>query len=216
MPLKSYLIRGIWRLLLVALLSYGYSGRAAEEDDVSAVTNQPALKVDVRANVEGAFMPYRYAFVTAGSDKYTFLVPDRYRVDPSDPASVKLISPDCSCFIVIGVRGAGVLPRGHMTPESLRAYVSDHYFDVTIKGDEVVSAGGNSAPALDFNWKAVAGITRSTRTAFIPTANGTLEFTLTTSPEQFPEGLNQLNLVMLTFRTSSNGRFNYVIGSNQP
>jgi hypothetical protein len=59
-------------------------------------------------------------------------------------------------------------------------------------------------------------ITRTTRTAFFPTASGMLEFTLTTSPEKFQMGLNELNLVMLTFRAGINGRFDYVIGSNQP
>jgi len=69
---------------------------------------------------------------------------------------------------------------------------------------------------VDFNWKADKEIARSTRTAFFPTATGNLEFTLTTSPENFQAGLNELNLVMLTFRTGVDGRFDYVIGSNKP
>ena len=203
-------------LLAVALLGIEFSASAAESEEATvASTNQLAMSVAVHAKVEGSFMPYRYAFITAGSAKYTFLVPDRYRVDSSNPAKVKLISPDCSCFIVVGLSSGG--EAGSVsTAETLRDYVIKNYYEVQFLGDQVVCASGQCAPGVDFNWKADMDITRSTRTVFFPTANGTLEFTLTTSPEKFQSGLNELNLVMLTFRTGINGRFDYVIGSNQP
>ena len=193
-----------------------FRASAAEPEDAAvAPTNQPAMSVAVHAKVEGSSTPYRYAFITAGSAKYTFLVPDRYRVDSSDPTKVKLISPDCSCFIAVGI-GSSSAMGGAKTLESLRAHVNEHYSDVRFLADQVVCANGQCVPGVDFNWKADMDITRTTRTAFFPTANGTLEFTLTTSPEKFQMGLNELNLVMLTFRTGVNGRFDYVIGSNQP
>lgn len=69
---------------------------------------------------------------------------------------------------------------------------------------------------VDFTWKADSDITRTTRTAVFPAVTGLLEFTVTTSPEKFQTGLNELNLVMLTFRTGIIRRFDYVIGSNKP
>jgi hypothetical protein len=203
-------------LLFAALLSVVFRGSAAEiESSAPATTNQPAMSVDVRANVEGSFMPYRYAFITVGSAKYTFLVPDRYRVDASDPRKVKLISPDCSCFIVVGISNEESV-AGPKTAETLREHVREHYLNAEFLGDQVVCANGRCVPGVDFNWKADKEIARSTRTAFFPTATGNLEFTLTTSPENFQAGLNELNLVMLTFRTGVDGRFDYVIGSNKP
>lgn len=205
-------------LLLPVAVMFGLASRthAAEGGDAAvAATNQPAMSVDVHAKVEGSFMPYRYAFVTAGSDKYTFLVPDRYRVDSSNPTKVKLISPDCSCFIVVGIN-SGDSVSGVRTAEALRGYVITNYFDVEFLADQVVCAAGMTAPGVDFNWKADSDIIRTARTAFFPTATGMLEFTLNTSPEQFQMGLNELNLVMLTFRTGINGRFDYVIGSDKP
>lgn len=160
-------------------------------------------------------MPYRYAFVTAGSAKYTFLVPDRYRVDSSAPDKVKLISPDSSCFISVGVSTGGALASINSS-EALRAFVNTNYSDVEFLGDQTVCAGGMIAPGVDFNWKADSDIVRRSRTAFFPTTTKTLEFTLTTSPEKFQSGLNEMNLVMLTFRTGINGRFDYVIGSDKP
>jgi hypothetical protein len=204
-------------VLSVAVSSgFGVQTHAADTADTAiAVTNQPALSVDVHAKVEGSFMPYRYAFVTAGMAKYTFLVPDRYRVDSSDPAKVKLISPDNACFITVGVSTGGAISSINSS-ETLRAFANTNYSDVEFLADQTVCAGGMIAPGVDFNWKADADIIRRTRTAFFPTTTGLLEFTLTTSPEKFQAGLNEMNLVMLTFRTGINGRFDYVIGSNKP
>lgn len=216
MPRNLFLSGRNLLLHATVILGVVFRASAAETEDAAvAPTNQPAMSVAVHAKVEGSFLPYRYAFITAGSAKYTFLVPDRYRVDSSDPTKVKLISPDCSCFIVVGI-GSGGSVGSARTAETLREYARDHYSDVQFLGDQVVCANGQCVPGVDFNWKADMDITRSTRTAFFPTANGTLEFTLTTSPEKFQMGLNELNLVMLTFRTGVNGRFDYVIGSNQP
>jgi hypothetical protein len=200
---------------IAIMLGIGFQAFADETARDIATTNQPAMSVSVHAKIEGSFMPYRYAFITAGAAKFTFLVPDRYRVDSSDPTNVKLISPDCSCFIVVGIRN-GESVRSVTSVETLHNYVNEHYLDVQFLGDQTVSVGGQTAPGVDFNWKADQDIIRTTRTSFFPTATGMLEFTLTTSPDKFQTGLNELNLVMLTFRTGINGRFDYVIGSNQP
>ena len=85
-------------------------------------------------------MPYRYAFVTAGSAKYTFLVPDRYRVDSSDPAKVKLNSPDCARIIAVGFNSGGAA-GGVRSAEGLREFVNKHYTDVEFLADQVVCAG---------------------------------------------------------------------------
>jgi len=190
--------------------------RAVEvAESQASATNALALKVDVRRNVEGSFLAYRYAFLTSGQDKFTFLVPETYRVDTSDPAKIKLASQDFSCLIVMGLGGG--LPLGvKMEADVLRARVLTNYTDVTIRSEPTVCANGQSAPAVDFTWKTDSGLTRVTRTMFIPTTGGLMEFTLTASPETFDSGLRELNLIMLTFRSGVDGKFDYVTGSMNP
>jgi len=201
----------------VAFLSALTLAQAQEATPTSepASTNQPPLKVDVRRHVEGTFNPYRLAFVTSGAEKFTFLVPEGYRVDTSDPLKVKLASPDFSCLIVLGVSGE-FAAGAKMEKEALRTRVLENYRDVVIQSEQTVCANSQTAPALDFTWKADAEVTRMTRTTFIPTAGGLMEFTITASPDKFEASLAELNLVMLTFRSSSNGKFDYVIGSKYP
>lgn len=208
--------------LVFCLATTAFSGRAQENNKEAigveaerGVTNQPALKVDVRRNIEGTFIPYRYAFVTAGAEKHTFLVPESYRVDTSDPTRIKLASQDFSAMITLGLVG-GFPPGAKMSEGVLRERVLANYSEATINLEQSINALGQFAPAVDFTWKADSSITRKTRIICVPTASGLMEFNLTASPEKFDACLPELNLVMLTFRSSSNGKFDYVVGSKYP
>jgi hypothetical protein len=206
-------------MLVTFVFSMTVVTRAQESKDSeveNSVTNKPAMKVDVRANVEGTFMPYRYAFVTSGLEKFTFLVPDAYRVDTSDPAKVKMASPDYSVMIIVGMDSSELPAGSKLDAEGLRARVLANYPEALIKSEQTTGANGQTAPALDFSWKTTSGLTRVSRTTFLPSTVGLIEFTLTASPEKFEASLSELNLIMLTFRSSKNGKFDYVIGSKYP
>ena len=180
-----------------------------------AGTNQPAFSVDVRRNIEGTYVPYRYAFVTCGSEKYTFLVPESYRVDTSDPAKVKLASADFSGMITLGL-ARDVVPGTKMDAEALQVRVLASYPEATINSQQTTCANGQAVPTLDYSWKSHTGVIRKSRTTYVPVAGGLMEFTLSASPDKFESGLAELNLVLMTFRTSSTGKFDYVVGSKFP
>lgn len=208
---------GVLLGFLAAFSSLPMPAAPADEppETQEAAPNRPVLKVDVRRDVETNYVPYRCAFITAGQEKFTFLVPEGYRVDTSDAAKVKLASPDFSGLIVLGISSG--FPAGtKLEAETLRAWVVTNYSEVTIRGEKVVGANGQTGPALDFIWKTDSGVTRLTRTSFLPTAAGLMEFTVTASPEKFEASLHELNLVMLTFRSGVNGKFDYIIGSKYP
>lgn len=188
----------------------------SEPELENSVTNKVSLKVDVRRNVEGSYMPYRFAFITSGFERFTFLIPEDYRVDTSDLTKVKLSSPDYTGLIVVGVEAEGSAPGSKMDAGALRVRVLNLYPEAVIKSEDTAAANGQSAPAIDFCWKTPSGITRMTRTTFVPTSVGLMEFTLTASPEKFEAGLREFNLVMLTFRSGVNGKFDYVVGSKLP
>jgi hypothetical protein len=212
LPCVVKLFFGVLCLLPVT----GLSQTAPEETPTATVTNTPAMAVDVRRGVAGSDMPYRYAFISVGKEKYTFLVPEGYRVDTSDPLKVKLASPDYSSLITLGLFSSSTGGASKMDAETLHAHVLAHHPNATIKSGQTVCVNGETAPALDYIWKTESGITRAARTAFISTSSGLLEFTISASPDQFEAGLAQLNLIALTFRTGSNGKFDYVIGSKYP
>ncbi len=206
--------------ILAALLLAGtlvaHAEQLEEPGSENTATNQTVLSVDVRRNVEGTYIPYRFAFITSGLEKFTFLIPEGYRVDTTDPTKIKLASPDYSAMIIVGVAG-GSLPAGvKFDAPTLRAKVMAGYPEAVIKEEHSASANEQSAACIDFSWKTESGITRMTRTTFIPTTVGLMEFTLTASPETYEASVREFNLVMLTFRSGANGKFNYVIGSKLP
>jgi hypothetical protein len=184
-----------------------------ESKSENVTTNQAPLSVDVRQNVEDSFTPYRYAFVTAGQERYTFLVPDGFRVDGSDPAKVKLISPDYSCVITLGLAGAALPAGAKVSIETIRARIMAGHPSATVTTEHTICADGQTAPALDFVWTGDAGLNRNSRTALVPTAGGLVEFNVTTSPDRFQASLAHFNLVLLTFCRGSDGKFEYVKGS---
>jgi hypothetical protein len=210
---------GFAEILGVLLLAGTLAAQAQQPEEAgpeNTATNQTVLSVDVRRNVEGTYIPYRFAFITSGLEKFTFLIPEGYRVDTTDPTKIKLASPDYSGMIIVGVSGSS-LPAGvKLEAAALRAKVMAGYPEAVIKEEHSASANEQSAACIDFSWKTESGITRMTRTTFIPTTVGLMEFTLTASPETFEASVRELNLVMLTFRSGTNGKFNYVIGSKLP
>ncbi len=213
---KSY-SAGIAKLFWWALCASPVTGlNQAATEDPTAATNTPPIAVDVRRGVAGSDIPYRYAFISIGKEKYTFLVPEGYRLDTSDPLKIKLASPDYSSLIILGFSPNSGNASAKMDAEALQAHVLAQHADATIKSGQTVCANGETAPALDYVWKTESGITRAARTAFFSTSSGLMEFTISTSPDQFDAGLAQLNLIALTFRTGSNGKFDYVIGSKYP
>ncbi len=180
-------------------------------DSSLAITNQPTLAVDVHQRVEDSYLPYRYAFVTAGTAKYTFLVPDSYRVQSSDPSRLKIVSSDLTCMITLSPANGATGNN-----EVLCAKVNSDYPNAEIVLEHEVSAINHVSPAVDYTWKPTPELTRKGRMTLIPVAGGLMEFSLVASPEKFEEGVRELNLILQTFRGSTNGQFEYVKGSKFP
>ena len=89
------------------------------------------------------------------------------------------------------------------------------YPEATINGQQTTCANGQAVPSADFSRKSHTGVTRKSRTTYVPVTGGLMEFRFRRA-DSFETSLQQLNLVLMTFRTSSNGKFDYVIGSKFP
>lgn len=207
---RHFFITGMAMMLAGSALA-AEIGDASEE---ASVTNRPVLAVNVRSNVEGTYMPYRYAFLSCGLERFTFLVPDAYKVDTADPACVKLFSPDYKVLISVGLPADSIIGKVEMA--ALKKRVMENYPEAVIKLEHALATSDASSPALDFTWKASGEITRRTRTTLIPTTAGVMEFTMTSSPEKFTAGARELDWVLMTFRSGRDGKFDYVVGSKTP
>jgi hypothetical protein len=186
-----------------------FSGRAFSseiEATEAAQTNQvQKVSVDVRKNLQGSLAAIRYAFITVGSVKHSFIVPEGYRADTSHPRQVILIREDLEAFITVAFEDA-VYPN---TPELLRQHISQRFAGAEIFSENASCMAGVCSPAVDFRWKASGGIRRVSREGFFPTASAVIKMALTSSPQRFDSTVADYNMVLQTFRTSTNGKFDF-------
>ena len=148
--------------------------------------------------------PLTRAHLTCGAKRFTFVVPEGYRVDAADPERVVMVSSNFSCFITLR---AAAFPCGDNAPESqaCKDRLLETYPGATITEEFALCAGGAMGPAFDLQSKTTKGVKQARRVAFIPCLGGALEFCLSTTPEQFAKSLGKLQTVMLTFRSSEVG-----------
>jgi hypothetical protein len=178
-------------------------------ESLAANTNQGPMYVTVRAMTGPDVMPTQCAFATVGEQKFTFLVPDGFRVDVSSESRIVLVSRDFNSLITIRRAGPEWAAAYAAGAESLRSAVLLSYPGGVIYEQLSGSTDGQSGPAFGFRWKA-GELSRHSYLAIIPTRVGLLEFNLTSSPEQFQSHRGCLDYVLLTFRSGNGGKFEYV------
>lgn len=157
--------------------------------------------------------PFTRAYLTCGNKKFTFVVPDGYRLDATKPDELVLISQDFASFITLRV--ADFIKPKALSAESCREAVLARYADGRIAQEFSQAAGGDSGPTFDVQGKTLAGLRRDSRVAFIPNGEQVLEFSLVASPEKFGSSAVDLQTLMLTFRTSdTHGKTNVAVLSD--
>lgn len=194
------------RSLLTLLLPVWLAVSPATAQNANPVGG-PSLPLDVslvRQVLEG-FPTALHVFINMGSKEYALQLPDGFRMQ-NEPAQGRLLIPrtDNSCwmtFRIIKTPVGGI----NLSASACRSWLLDEYPGATITSETTVSAGGNSGPAFDLQWRS-AGLKQSARVAYIPSAAGILEFKLVSSTSQFGNAANYLKNLMMSFRICPYGK----------
>lgn len=189
-------------LALVLAMGLGCAGLAAEPVAYHSLspTNPAALKVEVRVDGGPGVLPARRAYLTAGTNRFAFLLPTNFRLNSTDATQVQLVTADYGCTLTVGL-----LPNSspqRLTPAAGRELLQTRFPSPQIEAESTLAAAGQSGPAFDLRRAGPGGITQAARVAYIPSRAGTLEFCLSTSPEKLSQMLGDLRFVMLTFCAS--------------
>ncbi len=193
---------GFWRsaLALCSCLLIG-SARAGEPAD-KAPAKPPPLQAQVRTDCEAGSVPARRAFVTAGTNRFAFSVPEGFRLEASNPELVSLVSADYHSLLTFRVAAPCAPAAQQPQAAAWRQTVLDQHPKAAILAEFTLSAANRSGPAFDAAWSTAGSLPRCQRVAFIPSMVGTLELSLVCTPEAFEKGRYDLNLLLLTFRAS--------------
>ena len=147
-------------------------------------------------------MPARRVFVTAGTNRFAFSVPEGFRLVSSGSDSVALASTDYRSLLTFRIAAPGA-PAGEEPPPALwREAVLQQHPGANIRQQFTLTAANRTGPAFDAAWVAPGSQRHNLRVAFIPALAGTLEFSLVCTPDAFKKAQYDLNFLLLTFRAS--------------
>jgi hypothetical protein len=195
----------IFGLAALTALSLGLlrpSARAEDLPEIWATNPPPPLKADVKYIGGPGLIPVNRVFVSCGTNQFTFLVPDGFRLDASDPRKLTLVNADFTCLITWRVLGP--VPTQEAGPDQsfYREMLLKRHPGGKILEEFSLSALGRYGPAFDLRWGGAGGLARRERLLFIPTLAGIVEFDLVSSLETFGARIQQFNDVLVNFRAS--------------
>jgi hypothetical protein len=150
--------------------------------------------------------PHYTAIITAGKEKFGFLVPEEFfvRGDPTS-GTFTLATAGGSSSITFSVLPTDSSSTADLSTDAFRDRVLRDYPNGKIVQEFPATALGGSGSGFDIQWKMSATIVECKRIIFVPTKAGVLMFTTTTSSTHFASVKSVLNSMLLSFQFSTNG-----------
>jgi hypothetical protein len=170
-------------------------------------TNPPAFKAWVRVEGGPGLRTARRAYVSAGTNRFAFVVPDGFRMESSDAERAILVSPDLSCQIVFRILDPVGGVSTELDPAAYRELLLSRYPGAKILEEQSRTVADRTGPAINLRWNDVGHIAREGSFVFIPFEGQVLELSFAASPERFNAAWPGFYSVLLTFRASDrNGK----------
>ena len=206
------------RLLSLAIATAAGLPLAAQpiSSPVNLVTNRPLYVTEIKHVGGPGLFPADFAYVTFGTNKFGFVMPDGFRLETADGQKVTLVSADFNCLLTFRVLES--LPPGvtELDPAPYRDLALSRRRGGRILAEFSQAAVSQRGPAFDLRWNAAGSVPRRERVVFIPSNAGVLEFGLVSSLEKFEKGRQSFNSFLLTFRTpEADGRLAMPVMSNR-
>lgn len=204
MSLRFRFIAG-WCILLALCISKSDAAQPAVTNGVSGFQ-----LTTTRHELEGIGHYFR-AVAQVGTNQFAFIVPKGYfmRVDEVN-RQLRAVEREDKCAITVRVIAIPTntvdKATGSLKPEAFRELLLQRHPTLKIVEELSLTAGGQAGPGFDYTWRNDSGFTLQSRTAFILTPAGLVEFHLLTSAADKEEFTYALNSMMLTFRFSVNGK----------
>jgi len=199
----------ITALCMAFLAGKASAGSTAEATSINMTgkdTNQPPISVEFKVQGGPGQIPATRAYITAGTNKFAFLVPDEFKLASSEPQKVTLMKRDGSCLFTVRVVGPTPGNGKAFDANAARVLLNEMHPEATINSEFGMYAAGVGGPAFEIQW-GWGALARASRVGFVPLRGGLLEFALDARPENLGASLGDFNFMMVTFRESDeNGK----------
>ena len=199
LPPKLKLLLGIGSLLGLQILA---EPAVPDAQDKALSPTVVALNATVKDGEIVGFEQFRRVFINVGDRRLMLVVPQGdFRADTSDPKKVVLVNHDYTCLLSFRITTSENAAAGPLNADLCRTWLTTMMGDQKILDEFSLQAAKCSGPAFDLISK-VDGVSRTSRVAFIPSPVGILEFTISSSPEQFPAAKSVLQAWLRSLQIS--------------
>lgn len=164
-------------------------------------TNPLPISVAVKLQGGPGQISTSRAYITAGTNKFAFLMPDNYKLANSDTHRITLMKGDGSALISVRMIGSVESAGKGFDGAAARQLLLEEHPDATVTAEFGMSAASASGPAFEILWGSGV-LMRASRVGFVPLRAGVVEFSLDASPKSLAPSLGDLNYVTVTFRAS--------------
>jgi hypothetical protein len=164
------------------------------------------LKVWLRREA-APFVFTRYtAMISQSKNKFAFLVPEQF-FTRGDPASGTLTfaNAEGNCSMTFSVLPNDTSDGTGVSEDALRERALRECPNGKIVEEFQGSAAGGHGPGFDLQWKVSDKVTECRRVVFVFTKAGILEFTMTTSSDNFDKDKSVLKGALMSFCLSTDG-----------
>ena len=166
------------------------------------------LTASVQQEPLNSAVPIYRAFVNVRSEKFTFLMPEGFRL-AGDPAHGRLQvdNPDANVHISFIILGPVPADSPPLNAASYREMLLQRYAGGKILGEfQGSAAGGQTGPGFDIERPGPAGLAQRIRIVYLPTVAGVLELTVTSGTKNFSVAKSNLSDLLGSLRCSENGK----------
>ena len=170
---------------------------AAQAQDASATPTPFKLKLE-RLPLRCSPPLYR-AYVTAESGKFVFRIPGGFRVRGDCEAKIKLANLEGNCLITFSILDPTPCDSQPLNAETYRDLLQARHPKGKILEQLSPGAAGRDGVGFDMQWETTNKFAQCTRTAFVPSTAGILEFSASCSPKDFSALRDQLGMIMCSF-----------------
>jgi len=173
---------------------------SSADPPVNLATNQPAYLTQIKHVGGPGLVPANFAYVTFGTNKFGFVMPDGFRLETEERQKVTLVSADFNCLLTFRVLETEPTGDTELDVTHHRQLLLSRHPGGKIMDEFSLTAVNRRGPAFDLRWCAAGAVPRRELVLFIASDLGVLEFSLVSSFEKFDAGRAAFSSFLLTFR----------------
>jgi len=177
---------------------------------ISTNTPPPGLKAQVKDEEMIGETPVHHAYLTYGTNQFSFILPDGYRLDCSNPNKLVVINDSYDCFMSFHVVSSLPADQLSATADFCRDLLLQRFPGAKITDQCSRTVANHAGPAFDFEVQQSGASLQSGRAIYVAAPAGILEFSLTSPADKFSSYQQFFNALLLTFRTNEGGKLQVV------